>query len=181
MARSGPWSSRFCRVISRMTDSAKLSAFRESRAAGLVPRIPTLQMDVGARAREAAFGPLESALPAPAHVARPAGLGEEVEDVRAAQQADHLAFLDHGYAADALTRKKSRRLVDACLLGDRDDVRAHDVARDLSLLGEDVHLGDDADDQSSPRHDRRARDALAGQRLRDLVDRRVFLERDEIP
>src|SRR6266849_3641882 len=139
IARSGPLSSRFCRVISRMTDSAKLSAFSDSRAAGLVPRIRSLQVDVGARARKASLGPLEPALPSPAHVARPAGLGEEVEHVR-----------------------------------------AHDVARERTLLGEDVDLRDDADDEPIPRHHRRAGDVLARQRLRDLLDRRVFFERDDV-
>src|SRR6266702_1612996 len=177
---SGPLSSRFCRVISRMTDSAKLSAFSDSRAAGLVPRIRSLQVDVGARAREASLGPLEPALPSPAHVARPSGPGEEVEHVRAAQQADHLAPLYDGHAPYALAGHEPRGLVDPRVLGDRDHVRAHDVAGDGPLLGEDVDLGDDADDESVARHHRRAGDVLARQRLRDLVDRRVFLEGDDV-
>src|SRR5579859_290279 len=180
IARSGPLSSRFCRVISRMTDSAKLSAFSDSRAAGLVPRIRSLQVDVGARAREASFGPLEPPLPAPAYIAGPAGLGEEVEHVRAAEQADHLSTLDDWHTPDALAREQPRGLVDACVFGDRDHVLAHDVARERTLLGEDVDLGDDADDESIARHHRRAGDVLARQRLRDLVDRRVFSEGDDV-
>src|SRR6266849_6756758 len=180
IARSGPLSSRFCRVISRMTDSAKLSAFSDSRAAGLVPRIPSLQADVGARARKASLGPLEPALPSAAHVARPARLGEEVEHVRAAQEADHLSALDDGHTPDALAGHQPCRLVDACVLGDRDHIRAHDVARERTLLGEDVDLRDDADDEAIARQHRRAGDSLARQRLRDLLDRRVFFEGDDV-
>src|SRR5467141_1271347 len=134
IARSGPLSSRFCRVISRMTDSAKPSAFSDSRAAELVPRIRTLQVDVGARARKASLRPLQPALPSPAHVARPARLGKEVEHVRAAQQADHLAAFDDGHTPDALAGHQPCRLVDACVLGDRDHIRAHDVAREPFLV-----------------------------------------------
>ena len=50
----------------------------------------------------APVGLLESAFPAAANVASPAGRGEEVEHVRAAQQPDHLAALDHGHAPLAL-------------------------------------------------------------------------------
>src|SRR2546430_2418552 len=96
IARSGPLSSRFCRVISRMTDSAKLSAFSDSRAAGLVPRIRSLQVDVG-------------------------------------------AFCEKACARGA-----------------------------------------DADEEPMPRHDRRSGDVLARERLRDLLDRCVFLEGDDV-
>src|SRR5947208_5126895 len=180
IARSGPLSSRFCRVISRMTDSAKLSAFSDSRAAGLVPRIRSLQVDVGARARETPLGPLQPALPSPAYVARPSGLGEKVEHVRAAQQADHLSPLDDWHAPDALAGHEPCRLVDARVLSDRDHMRAHDVARERALLGEDVDLRDDADDEPIARHDRRSGDVLARERLRDLLDRCVFLEGDDV-
>src|SRR6266567_3740965 len=180
IARSGPLSSRFCRVISRMTDSAKLSAFSDSRAADLVPRIRSLQVDVGARARKASLGPLEPALPSSAHVARPARLRKEIEHVGAAQQSDHLSAFDDRHAPDALAGHEPRGLVDPRVLGDRDHVRAHDVARDGPLFGEDVDLGDDADNESVARHHRRAGDVLARQRLRDLVDRRVFLEGDDV-
>src|SRR5205823_6211 len=98
MARSGPFSSRLSRVISRMTDSAKLSAFRERRTPRSVSRIGALQVDVGARAGETAFRPLQAPFPTAAHVAGPAGLGEEIEHVRAAQQTDHLAPLDDRHA-----------------------------------------------------------------------------------
>src|SRR6266568_3750238 len=67
MERSGPLRARFNRVISRMTDSVKLWALSERRS---VARIGALQSDLGARARVAAFGHLEAALPAPTHVAR---------------------------------------------------------------------------------------------------------------
>src|SRR5256885_4046734 len=163
-----------------MTDSVKLSAFSERRAPESVPRIRALQVDLGARAREAALGPLEAALPAPAHGARPAGLGEKVEDVRPAQQADHLAALDHRYAADALAGEQPGRLVDARVLGHRDHVRAHDVARELALLREDVHLGDDADDQTVARDHGRARDSFRGEGLRDLLNRCVLAKRDDV-
>src|SRR5581483_2634931 len=180
IARSGPLSERLRRVISRMTDSVKLSAFSERRAKASVSRIRALQVDVGARAREAALGALESALPAPAHRARPARLCEEIEDVRTAEETDHLAPLDDGHAADALAGEKPGSLVDARVLGDRDDVRAHDVARQLALLGEHVDLGDDADHESISADDRRAGDALGRERLRDLLDGRVLSKRDDV-
>src|SRR5690348_6558275 len=78
-ARCGPCRARFRRVISRMTDSVKLWAFRETGV--LVSRIGSLQAQVGARARVAAHWALEAALPPTAHVALPACLGEEVEHV----------------------------------------------------------------------------------------------------
>src|SRR5260370_19575229 len=176
-ARSGPLSARFNRVISRMTDSVKLCAFSDSRS---VPRIASNEMDVGAGARIAPLRHLEPALPSPAHVARPAGRGEKIENSRAAQQADHLAPLDDGHARDALADKEPRRLVDAGVLADGDHVRAHDVARDLSFLGEDVHLGDDARHVPVAADDRRACDALARQGRRDLVDRCVLAKGDHV-
>src|SRR5438270_11290639 len=179
IARSGPFSSRLSRVISRMTDSVKLSAFSERCAPTSVPRIRALQVNVGARAREAKFRPLEPALPAPAYRARPARLGEEVEDVGAAQQADHLAVLDDRHTADPFACQQAGRLVDARVLGHRDDVRAHDVAGELALLREDVDLRDDADDHPIPAEQRSAGDALRGQGLRDLLDRRVLFIRDD--
>src|SRR4029077_13318872 len=100
IARSGPLSSRFCRVISRMTDSAKLCALSESLTAGSVARVGALQVNIRARAREALLGPLEAPVPAAAHIARPARLGEEIQDVGAAEQANHLAALDHRYPPD---------------------------------------------------------------------------------
>src|SRR5713101_447534 len=177
MARSGPLRARFKRVISRMTDSVKLWAFRERRS---VPRIGALQANVGARARVAAFRHLQPVLPAPADVASPPRAGEEVEHVGTAQEAHHLAALDDRHAADPLADEKARRLVDAGVLADRDDVRAHDVARDLSLLGEHVHLGDDAGHVSFTSDHRRARDVFGGERRCDLLDRRVLAEGDHV-
>src|SRR5450759_3495947 len=95
MARSGPFSSRFSRVISRMTDSVKLWALIERRSgtSGVgrrgvlsVPGIGALQVEINVGARIAANGLLQTALPPPAHLARPSRLGKELEDVRAAQQ-----------------------------------------------------------------------------------------------
>src|ERR1700687_5588960 len=144
-ARSGPFSCRFKRVISRMTDSVKLWAFSESTAAGAfsVSGISALQVEVGARARMAALGLLEASLPPPAHLARPPRLGEEIEHVRAAEQADHLAAPDHRHAPYPLADEKARGLVHSRLLGDRDHALAHDVARHLALLREHVGLRDD--------------------------------------
>src|SRR6266566_4220195 len=121
--RSGPLSSRFCRVISRMTDSAKLSAFSDSRAADLVPRIRSLQVDVGARARKASLGPLEPALPSPAHVARPARLGEDV-DLRDDAD-DEPIRRQHRRAGDSLARQRLCNLLDRCVLFEGDDVAGH--------------------------------------------------------
>ena len=81
IALSGPLTCRLRRVISRMTDSVKLWAFIERRAAGSVTRICPLQPDVRARARVAPLGLLQPALPATADVAGPAGGGEEIEHV----------------------------------------------------------------------------------------------------
>src|SRR3981081_4185018 len=83
-ARSGPFSWRFSRVISRMTDSVKLCAFSERRSCGgfSVPGIGALQGEVRARARVATVRFLQAALPPAAHLARPPRLGEEVEHVR---------------------------------------------------------------------------------------------------
>src|SRR5437879_12509667 len=98
MARSGPLRARFKRVISRMTDSVKLRALSERRS---VARIGALQSDLRARARVAAFRHLKPALPTPADIAGPARAGEELEHVRTAEQADHLAEFHHRHAADA--------------------------------------------------------------------------------
>src|SRR5260370_32527417 len=112
----------------------------------LVPGISALQDEVGARAGVTARGSLEAALPPAADAARPSRLRVEIENVRAAEKADHLAAADHRHAAYALADKKPRRLVDAGLLRDRDDSGAHDLARGLALLGEDIGLGDDPAD-----------------------------------
>src|ERR1700687_1464005 len=134
MARSGPLSARFKRVISRMTDSVMLWAFNDRRLVRLVPRICALQVDISARARVTALRHLQPALPAPADIAGPARAREEVEHVGTAHQADHLSVFYHRHPPDSLADEKSRRLVDAGVLADRDDVRAADVPRGLSLL-----------------------------------------------
>src|SRR5213594_1449533 len=181
-ALSGPWSARLRRVISRITDSVKLWAFSDWRiAAPSMSGISPLQAKVGARAREALWRPLETSLPPAADLAGPARLGEEVEDVGPAQEADHLAPADHGHAAYALADQQPRRLVDPGLLGDGDDSRTHDVARRLAPLGEDVGLGDDADDVTFVGDHGGAGDVLGRQRGGDLVDRRVFAKRDHVP
>src|SRR6059036_2977160 len=181
-ASSGPWSARLRRVISRITDSVKLWAFSDWRiAAPSMSGISPLQAKVGARAREALWRPLETSLPPAADLAGPARLGEEVEDVGPAQEADHLAPADHGHAAYALADQQPRRFVDPGLLGDGDDPRAHDVARRLAPLGEDVGLGDDADDVTFVGDHGGAGDVLGRQRGGDLVDRRVFAKRDHVP
>src|SRR4029077_11312059 len=107
--------------------------------------IGALQVEVRAGARMASLRFLEAALPPSAYVARPAGLGEELEHVGAAEQADHLAALDHRHAADALADEKARGLVDAGVLGDGDHARTHDVARYLALLRKTFVLGKSAD------------------------------------
>src|SRR5438477_16716 len=180
IARSGPCRARLRRVISRMTDSVKLSAFSERPIEDLVSGISTLQVQLGARARVAARGPFQAPLPPAADRARPPRLGEEVEHVGAAEEADHLAAPDDRHAADAFADEQPRRLVDSGLLGDGDDARAHDVARDLSLLGEDVRLGNYADDVTLVGDDRRTRDALRQERGGDLVHRCVFAKRDHV-
>src|SRR5579859_5505771 len=180
IARSGPLSSRFSRVISRMTDSVKLCAFSESRTPRSVSRIRALQVDVRARAREAALGALQPAFPPAAHIARPARLGEEVEHVRAAQEPDHLAALDDGDAPDPLAGEQPRGLVNPRVLGDRDDMRAHDVARDLALLGDDVDLRDDAHHHSLGPDHGRAGDAFRAQCLGHLLDRRFLTKGDHV-
>src|SRR5690348_7383274 len=180
-ALSGPCSARLRRVISRMTDSVKLCAFSDWRIAPrLVSGIGSLQVKIRAGAREAPHRALEAALPPAADVAGPTRLGEEVEDVRAAEQAHHLPAADHRHAADALADEEPCRLVDARLLGDRDHARAHDVARRLAALGEHVGLGHDADDVALVADDRRARDVLGAERARDLFDRSVLAERDHV-
>src|SRR5260370_501006 len=177
MARSGPLRARFRRVISRMTDSVKLWALTDRRS---VARIGTLQVDVGAGAGMTALRHLQPALPAPADVAGPARAREEVQHIGTAQQADHLSVLHHRHPADALADQEPRRLVDAGVLADGDDVRAHDVARDLSLLRKDIDLGDDAGHVSVASDHRRAGDALGRQRRRDLLQRRVLAECDHV-
>src|SRR4029077_4481814 len=127
-ARSGPFSSRFKRVISRMTDSVKLWALSERR---LMAGIGALQVEIGARARVAALGFLQAALPPPAYVARPPRLGEKLEHVRAAEQADHLSAFDHRDAPDPLADQQPRGFIDSRVLADGDHPRAHDVARHL--------------------------------------------------
>src|SRR5712692_2820872 len=139
-ALSGPLSARFSRVISRITDSVKLCAFRDRPIVFSVSGIGALQVKLGARAGKASCRALEAALPPPADVAGPARLGEEIEHIGSAQQTDHLAAPDPRHATDPLPDQKARRLVDAGFLGDRDDARTHDVARDLTFLGEDVRL-----------------------------------------
>src|SRR6202011_373435 len=179
-ARSGPFRARFNRVISRMTDSVKLCAFSDSRVERLVSRIGPLQVDVGARARVTALRHLQPALPAPANIAGPARAGEEFEYVGSTQQADHLAVLDHGNPPDALSNQEPRGLVDAGVFADRDDVRAHDVARDLALLREHVYLGDDSGHVPVGCDHRRPRDPLGGERCRDLIDRCVLAKGDHV-
>src|SRR5438477_6148815 len=137
MARSGPLRARFKRVISRMTDSVKLWAFSERRS---VARIGALQSDLRARTRITALRHLQPPFPAPTNIAGPACAGEELEHIRAAQQTHHLAALDHRHAPDALADEQAGRFVNASVFADGDDVRAHDVARHLALLGEDVDL-----------------------------------------
>src|SRR6266849_9128934 len=176
-ARLGPLRARFNRVISRMTDSLKLWTFSDSRS---VPRIGPLQANVRAGARMTSLRRLQSSLPAPANVAGPARGREEVEHIGTAQKADHLSALDDRHAADVLADEEPRRLVDARVLADGDDVRAHDVARDLTLLGEDIDLGDDARHVAVFCDDRRAGDALGRQRRSDLVNRRVLAEGDHV-
>src|SRR6266481_1549878 len=161
IARSAPLRARFSRVISRMTDSVKLWAFSDKRRGiELVPRVAPHEVDVGARARIAPLWHLEPALPSPAHVAGPARRGEKIENIGAAEQADHLASLDDRHAPDALADQQPRRLVDARVLADGDHVRAHDVARDLTFLGEDIYLGNDAAHMPIAADDGRAGDVL---------------------
>src|SRR6266446_3706156 len=100
-----------------MTDSVKLWAFSDKRRGiELVPRVAPHEVDVGARARIAPLRHLEPALPSPAHVAGPACRGEKIENIGAAEQADHLASLDDRHAPDALANQQPRRLVDASVL-----------------------------------------------------------------
>src|SRR3981081_735044 len=179
-ARSGPLRARFNRVISRMTDSVKLWAFRESRVERLVSRIGPLQLDVSARARIAALRHLQPALPPPANIAGPPRAGEEFEHVGSAQQADHLAALDHWNPPDALSDEESSRLVDAGVLADRDDVRAQYVERALSLLRDHVDLGDDAGHVPVRSDHRRPGDPFGGECCRDLVDRSVLAKCDHV-
>src|SRR6266550_5919021 len=116
-----------------MTDAVKLCAFSES-IVGSVTRVSALQLKVCARARVAARGLFQAPLPPAAHLARPSGLGEELEHIRAAEQAHHLAAPDHGNPPDPLADEQAGRLVDPRLLGDGDHALAHDVARHLALL-----------------------------------------------
>src|SRR5438094_7882847 len=179
-AFAGPCSARLRRVISRMTDSVKLCAFSDRPIDDLVSGIGTLQLQVGARGREAPHRALQAALPPAANVAGPARLGEEIEHVGPAEESDHLAAPDHRHAAYALADEKPGRLVDPGFLGDRDDARTHDLARGLSLLREDVRLGDDADHVALVGDDRRTRDPLRRERARDLLDGRVLAKRDNV-
>src|SRR5450759_207598 len=177
-ARFGPFSWRFKRVISRMTDSVKLWAFSERR---LMPRVRPLQVEIRARARVASLRLFEAALPPPAYVARPACFGEELQHVRAAEQADHLAVPDDRHAANPLSDQQARGFVDAGVFADGDHAFAHDVARHLALLREHVGLGDDADHVPLGAHDRRAGDPLRRKRRRDLIEGRVLAECDHVP
>src|SRR6202165_6265056 len=140
-----------------MTDSVKLWALSESLS---VAGIGTLQAKFRARARVAPRRPLQAALPPSANRACPARLGEEIEHVGPAEEADHLAASDHRDAADALPDQEARRFVDAGLLRDGDDTRAHDFPGRLPLLGEDISLGDDPHDVAFGAEHRRAGDAL---------------------
>src|SRR5438046_10647075 len=101
-----------------------------------VPWIGALQAQVGAGARVAARQPLEVALPPTADVARPARLGEEVEDVGAAEEAHHLADENDQHAADTLADQESRRYIDARHLGDRDDAETQEDPRRIAALDE---------------------------------------------
>src|SRR6266849_5316887 len=125
------------RIRRSVSKSVKLWTFSDSRS---VPRIGPLQANVRAGARMTSLRRLQSSLPAPANVAGPARGREEVEHIGTAQKADHLSALDDRHAAHVLADEEPRRLVDARVLADGDDVRAHDVARDLTLLGEDIDL-----------------------------------------
>src|SRR4030088_9337 len=177
-ARSGPFSSRFRRVISRMTDSVKLCAFCDRRPELSVTRIGALQADIGAGAREAPFGLLEPTLPAPTHVACPARGGKEVEHVRPAEQPDHLAPLDHRHPAYAFTDQQARGLVDAGVRADGDHMLAHDVARNLAPLGEDVRLRDDPDHLPFRRDHGPAGDSFGCESQSDLFNGRLLAEGD---
>src|SRR5258708_27326695 len=161
-----------------MTDSVKLWAVRDGR---LGSRVGARRLQGRAGARVAAFGSLEAALPAPAYLAGPPRLGEELEYVRAAQQTDHLAVADPRHAPDALADQQARGLVDAGVLADGDDALAHDVARHLALLRKHIRLGDDADHMPVSRHDGRACDPFGRKRGRYLIERRVLAERDHVP
>src|ERR1700674_3131481 len=107
-----------------MTDSVKLWALSESLS---VAGIGTLQAKFRARARVAPRRPLEAALPPPANRACPARLGEEIEHVGPAEEADRLAGPDHRAAPDALPDERPRRFVDAGHPRDGDDAPAHDL------------------------------------------------------
>src|ERR1700704_6839658 len=182
-ARSAPFSSRFSRVISRMTDSVKLCAFSESRSCEVfsVPGIGALQGEISARARIATVRFLQAALPPAAHLAGPSRLGKEVEHVRAAQEADHLATPDDRDASYPLPDEKSGGLVDPRLLGDRDHTLAHDVTRHFAFLRKHVGLGDDSDHVTFTGHAGRAGDPPRDQRAGDLIYRRVLSKRDHVP
>src|SRR5437773_7397444 len=180
IARSGPFSSRLRRVISRMTDSVKLWAFSDRRPAGSVTRIGPLQVYVRARAGEASLRPLEPPLPPTTDIACPARGGEEIKHVRTAEQPDHLAAPDHRHATNALAHQQPRGLVDAGVRADRDHVLAHDVARELALLGEDIGFRDDPDHLPVSRHHRPPRDSLGRERQRDLFDRGVLAKGDDV-
>src|SRR5712692_3937173 len=123
---------------------------------------------------------LQPALPAPANAARPACAREEVEHVRAAQEANHLAVLYHRHPTDSLADEQPRCFVDSSVFADGDHVRAHDVARDLSLLGKHVNLRHDAGHVAVAADHRRTCDAFGRQSRRDLVHRSVLAEGDHV-
>src|SRR2546423_4147489 len=165
-----------------MTDSVKLWAFSETPMTEcLVSGIGTLQAKVGARARIASRRALEVPLPPSAHLAGPPRLGEKVEHVGAAQQADHLAAPDHRDAPDSLADQKAGGLVDARLFSHRDHARAHDVPGGLPALGKHSRLRDDPRDMAFVRESRGAGDVLAREDARDLVDWCVLAKRDHVP
>src|SRR5258708_33058698 len=103
-----------------MTDSVKLWALSER----LVARIGALQLQVAARAGEAARRLLQTALPPAADLASPSSLGEEVEHVGTAEQTDHLAALDDRDPSYALSDQEASGLIDSGLLTDRDHAPA---------------------------------------------------------
>src|SRR6266851_2857710 len=80
----------------------------------------------------------------------------------------------------AFSERRSVARIRALQVADGDDVRAHDVARDFSLLRKDIDLGDDAGHMPVASDHRRAGDALRRQRRRDLLQRRVLAERDHV-
>src|ERR1700694_1459705 len=95
-AFSGPLSARLRRVISRMTLSVKLSALRLRSGAGTLNRSlraggerAALQPKGVAGAEVARGRRFEAAVSLPARLAGPQAVGEEFEDVGAADEAHH--------------------------------------------------------------------------------------------